>query len=338
MKIKITNDDIEAASSGGGGEPAPEGWYTAEIAKVAHEEPKDKNERWHVQYKIVQEEKDYSWLHEYIVMSESSKWKLTQYLLAVEAVKGAADVDLLKVMPASLGKLVRLRVVNESYTPPATAQNPEPQTRITAKPGGVFPYKGGASKASTNGDPLDKYRNMTEEELEAAEDEIRGIAGGYSVDPDDYSTWAEVIEAMDASSSNGEGADTQASDASDDGGSDTVADERWLEILGMGEEELADIADELDEYGAPLGLTSTDYEDSSWEEYREAINDKMNEGDGGDDSGDSQTEGEDYTTWSIPDLKKECVARDIDPPAKKADLVAALEADDKKSGPFGDRS
>ena len=61
------------------------GVYPARIASCDAESPENKNPRLHVVMEItkVPKGKSYPQLHEYIVFTDSSKWKLDQFLQAV---------------------------------------------------------------------------------------------------------------------------------------------------------------------------------------------------------------------------------------------------------------
>lgn len=316
LKLSVTSEDIDAAQSSGG-EPAPPGFYTAEIASIEEETPENKNPRLHVIYKIVDEAETYAGVHEYLTYGESSKWKLTQFGMAVGLIKKAGNfnLDTAKVK----GKRVKLHVINETYAP---ANGPE---RMTAKPAGVWAVGSGpSSKAANNGtDRLTELQNMTEDELVELEDEIRVLAEPAGVDVDEYSTWAEAVEAI-AGGSDVEPEPEPEPEAGDD--------ERWHEILAMGEDELAEIADELDEYADGLELDSEDY--PSWEEYREAIVDGLAGGDGTEAETEAEPTQEDYNAWSIPELRGELKARSLEVGGAKAVLVKRLLEADANTEPF----
>lgn len=323
LKFSITSENIEAAQSAGG-EPAPPGFYSAEITSCEHEKPRGKAERIHVQYRIFDEAENYATLHEYIVIGPTTEWKMTQFLVAVGVATKAGDVNW---DPAKqVGKKVRIRAINETYSPEGG------QERITAKPQGVWPIgagSGGGQKAASNGgeDRLAQLQNMTEDELLEIEEELTALATPLDIDPDTYATWEEVVVAI--ANSNGVEAEAEADEtAAEAAEAEGVQDPRWLEILALGEDELADIADELEGYNTDnLDVDSYD----TWEEYREALNDVLNEGGTEADT----TEAEDYGSWAAEELRNELKARGLDTKGSPSVLVKRIQENDAEKGPFG---
>jgi SAP domain len=120
----------------------------------------------------------------------------------------------------------------------------------------------------------------------------------------------------------------------DDADEPTEYDERWSEILGMGEDDLADIAEELDVYNEPYELDADAYD--TWEEFREALNDAMNEAEPEEPEEEPEEEEEDipYEDWKLQELKNELEARELDATGTKAALISRLEEDDEAASPF----
>lgn len=126
-------------------------------------------------------------------------------------------------------------------------------------------------------------------------------------------------------------------------------DQTWAEFGALIDSEEADDSaiDEITAAAEEAGLDMGDYEESSWEELGQAIDDNTanddseeeeSEGDdedGGDEEGEAEEgEEEPYDAWSIADLRSECEARELETTGAKSVLVKRLEENDEEAGPF----
>lgn len=335
IKFDVTASDPErAARGGGGGEPAPVGTYVCEIVTCDDEKPDNKDRRLHVVYKIVGDtngepiEENYSWLHDYInLVQESSVWKLDQFLLAVGVAtdsKRTGSFDPEK----QVGKQVKVFVRNETYN---REVNGEMVSSISAKPAGTYAWDGAAlTEVGGPGEDDERWNEilgMSEDELQEITDELTELSEPYGLDGEDYDTWEvwrdAIGEAMAGGSSDEEDADAEGDEQ------EGVTDGRWWEILGLDEDALADLEDEINEYAQPYGIDGDDY--AEYTAWVEAINDAMN---GTDAGATGQDDGEDYSTWSLPDITAELGARGLPTSGSKAAKIARLEENDSQQGAF----
>lgn len=229
VKFDVSSSDPGEAA-GKEFQQARPGVYKAVVQKCLVNKPEGKDRRIEVTYKLADKsagKADGQWLTDYLSLeSEASVWKLDQFLLAfgfasAKKRKGQFNTD--EVM----GKACKIRVKADSYTPSGSDE-----AEYRAKIGAVLPASGGDETEEDLTDPDDdtsssddsstedtderwvEIRGLEEEEIDAdVQAEITEKAGEYGVDPDEFATWVETVEAIDEASGEAEGGDSEESSA-----------------------------------------------------------------------------------------------------------------------------
>lgn len=172
IKFDVSSSDAEKATANYA-QPTP-GVYRIKIKALDVKKPDGKDRRIEAQYEIVQDKKfKGARLFDYINLeSESSAWKLDQFLQAVGAAStkkrsGSFDTE------ALLGKDLMCRVKNELY-----------QGEQRAKVGGVFALSDDEDEASEDSDEGTEDVDEEGEDEELAEDDE-----DESEEETDYSEW-----------------------------------------------------------------------------------------------------------------------------------------------------
>lgn len=284
----------------------------------------DKNKpRLEVIYEITDDKFKGSRLWDYVSFSDASKWKLDQFLQAVGAAdkkkrKGELNTDKVVNMP------VRIRVKGEQRIQPGTSE-----VEYRAKVGGVFAAKAEDSDGNEDELPtgeeaeesLSVLGAMADQEDEGAQDKLTELASEAGLDPDDFGTWEELAAALDevelASDPEPEPGEEPEEGTADGGEEDLEA--------------LAELADEneddesiarLTELAEEAGLDPDEY--GTWAELVVALG-----GEGGEAANDDG-----YDDMSVPDLKAELKARELETTGSKPALIARLRENDESVDPF----
>lgn len=220
LKFDVSGSDAERAASGGFEMPKP-GIYAAKLieCKLVDKKSNPDEQQLMVRYEITETGpyKGYNYLRDYIQFGESSEWKFDMFLQAIGVASkskrtGELDTDALeRKQPA-----VKVKIKADSYTPQGSTEPVQ-----TVRVNGVFAP---GSKAASNGSsqaatkfsaeepeedediPESEDEDIEDEDIEAlieladAEDEeatarLYEIGGEVGVDPDEYDTWADWLEA-----------------------------------------------------------------------------------------------------------------------------------------------
>jgi len=136
--------------------------------------------------------------------------------------------------------------------------------------------------------------------------------------------------------------DPHASDDDDEPTEPGETAEGWSKFLGMEEEELANVEDEIRPFCEQVGVDPDEF--ATWTEVVEVVNDKLNEG--GEPEPDDEPEPEpepepaaddeydDEEVWGLADLKKLCAERSLDQKGTRAKVIERLR-ESETTGAFG---
>lgn len=336
VKFDVSGTDPKDAFSGGGKQPTP-GVYKVKIKELKpgfrkgdNGQPDKTAPRLEVVAEIVSDKKfKGAVLYDYIAFSEASQWKMDQFLqvfgLASNS-KRKGSFDTSKIV----NKTTKVRVVGDTYN-----------GDYRAKLGSYLLDDDGAGSDEPDDEPEDDGEDSGDEQTwaelgEAADNDdeeaistLTEYAGDAELDPNDFDTWAELATALEEAEAGEETGDedTDADEGGEDGYGNTFAD------LG----EKADDDDEeavnhLTELAEAAELDPEEY--PTWTELAEALKEAKEADEAGEEPDpDDEEDTPPYTEWSTADLKAELANRGLEATSKKADMVAALEADDEED-PF----
>jgi hypothetical protein len=338
-KIKYDVRDVEPSRSFD--KPIPVGVYRMSIANALKRKSNSGNDMLEIEMEVLKGEHKGRKVWEYIVLDESSEWKVRQLIDALgEKLKGTLDTDKL------IGKTLTIKTKHDSFE----RDNEEGETEIvvTSKVASLLPLKKAGEDAEA------EEETEPEEETEAeAEEETEG----------EY-TWDDLQEMdrkeLKAFIKENESDHKVKKGESDDAIRDALAEEFGIE---KGEDAEAEEETEPEEETEAEAEEETEGE-YTWDDLQEmdrkelkafikenesdhkvkkgesddAIRDALAEEFGiekGEDAEaeeetepEEETEGADYNEWTMPDLKKELKSRDLKTSGTKKALVKRLEKDD----------
>lgn len=322
-KVKFGVSAEEASRAKGGvREPPKPGLYAAKVVSIAWEEPANKDARFHVIFELLKTPDPLTagyQIHTYLIPGNpNAEWKFHQFLMAAGLIgenggKGVLNTDRPQDLPSMM-----LRTKNEEF-----------EGSMRAKENGILPHKpvkGGMHDTSDDDDEDEDEVDLSEMNAKqlreyAEENDIELPAGKKSA-----ASLLALIEAAQAEDDDEDEEDEEDDDEDED--EDEEDDEEEVDL------------DELDLKGLKAFAKEQDIDISGVKgtpKIRAAIQAALEEGDDEEDEEDEEDEdeAEDYTTWSIPQLKKELKSRNL-PVAGTQKALAKRLTESDESDPFED--